>query len=121
MTDPRVAKMADVLVKYCLALKPGELAALKAEQTRLAAELDEPSRQRLQAEHAQQFGGTGVGLEELTAPHADLELALQRGVVQRQRRAVWRLWCGDRYHGAEARRGGAPAAGLRARDRRAFR
>jgi hypothetical protein len=48
----------------------------------------EPARQRLQAQHAQQLGQAGVGLQELALLHVDLQLPAQAGVVERERRAA---------------------------------
>ena len=43
------------------------------------------ARQGLQAQHAQQFGGTRIGFEELPSAHLQRKLPLHTGEVQGQR------------------------------------
>ncbi len=68
-----------------------DVAAQEVEGEALAEDVAEvqrqPPRQRLQAQHAEQLGQARVGLEELPAPHVHVEAALQRRVVEGQRRA----------------------------------
>jgi len=71
------------------ALGDGHVAAHKVEGKAVAEHIAEiqhqPPWQRLQAEHAQQLGGSGLGAQKLAAPKVELQFAAQARGVENQR------------------------------------
>ena len=69
-------------------LRDGDVAAHRVKCKAFVKHIPEVQQQspwqRLQAQHAQQFGGAGIGLEELAAAHFDGKLPRHGGVVQGQ-------------------------------------
>ncbi len=77
----------------------------------------EAARQALQTEHAQQLGDAGVGLEKLALPELQIELPVQAGKVQTQRRAQPGQVAADvalaAFEQARFAQGGEQAAGVK--------